>query len=145
MSRRSTPAERAFLAWQIEQEGMAKARAAAAEQDRAGDEERQVRAVEAEFVHARSDAERMELLIRATKAEFDRSCGHVERFAGQRRSIVDAVVAVVTRAGDLLDRLYERRDAGGTLRGREWADAFADLARIRTRLSDAEARMRGAR
>ncbi len=145
MSYSARAARRSYDLLLLERANEAAARKLAAEQDQAADEERQVRAVEAEFIHAREADERLALLIQAVKAEFDRAGGHTSRFGGLKRSHVHRVVAVVNRAYELVDRLYVRHEAGDVLRGGEWQDAFAELARIRAKLSAVEAEIRRSR
>ena len=145
MSYSSRAAQRAYDVLMIERASEAQARRAAAEADQAAEEERQLRAVEQEFIYARDAEERLDLLIQATKAEFDRACGHTKRFAVPKRSTVNRVVAVVMVAYDLLDGLYVRQETRSLPRGAEWEQAFAELARVRAKLSAAEAEMRRSR
>ncbi len=122
----------------------AKARRHDAQQDAVAEAERQTRAVEAEFVRATSPAERMELLVRAARAEFDRANAHALR-RYTKRSEVNRAVRLNVRAFELVDGLYERRDSGRCLAGGEWHDAFAELAKVRSQMTAFEADLRRSR
>ena len=136
-------ARRSFEDLMRMRENEARAREDARTRAEADEEKRRVARVEAEFVAARDAEERMDLLVRAAKAEFDRACGHSRRLTRAHSRVTSTVVVcLVERAFHFLDPLYVRRDAGETLVGSEWSEAYAELATIRARASEAEARMR---
>ncbi len=132
-------AQRAYDNLRLERAAEAERRRRQAEKDRDAEVERQVRAVEQEFVGASDSAERMEMLTRAARAEFDRAAAHVHR---SRKSLASRALALMTVSYELLVRLYERRDAGLCLAGREWESAFTELAEIRARATAFEADLR---
>ncbi len=136
-------ARRSFEALMQMRESEARARQDARQRAEVDEEKRRVARVEHEFVDASNATERMELLVRAAKAEFDRACGYSRRLTRAHGGVTSPVVVhLVERAFRFLDPLYVRRDAGGTLVGLEWHEAYAELASIRKKSSDAEARMR---